>query len=287
MARRRRCPTTAAPCRAPSWTRASARSRWTSGADRRWTARGPSTSSGTATGSPASCSSTPTTSGHTVACRRLVVADGVALPAGPGARPRVAPRHRLRGGRPRLRALRPQRRRVDLLAPGAARRRRRAARPATAGSSRSADAGEVNIGVGTLATARRPAGVQLRSRCWSTTPTRAARSGGSTGPVRAAGVGAAADGRRGLGRRRAQLGPHRRRRRLRQPAQRRGHRLRPGDRPRRRRAARRATTGRRRGRPPCAGTTARRSPSPAGWPACSPCRGSCRPPDRSGCGRGR
>ena len=38
---------------------------------------------------------------------------------------------------------------------------------------------------------------------------------------------------------------------------------------------------------PCGGTTARRSPSPGGWPGCSPCRGSCPPPGRSACGRGR
>src|SRR3712207_7527449 len=43
--------------------------------------------------------------------------------AGPGAGPRVAPRHRVRRRRPRLRALRAGGRRVDLLAPGAARRR--------------------------------------------------------------------------------------------------------------------------------------------------------------------
>ena len=41
----------------------------------------------------------------------------------------------------------------------------------------------------------------------------------------------------------------------------------------------------RRGRPPCAGTTARRSPSPGGWPGCSPCRGSCPPPGRWACAR--
>ena len=35
----------------------------------------------------------------------------------------------------------------------------------------------------------------------------------------------------------------------------------------------------------CGGTTARRSPSPAGWPGCSPCRGCCPPPVRSACAR--
>ena len=61
-----------------------------------------------------------------------------ALTAGPAARPGVAPRDRLRRGRPRLRPLRAQRRRVDLLAPRAARRARASCCPATAGSSRSA-----------------------------------------------------------------------------------------------------------------------------------------------------
>ena len=93
-----------------------------------------------------------------------------------------------------------------------------------------AAAGEVNIGVGTLATARRPAGVQLQGAAGDLhrrPPRRVAdRRAGAR-----AGVGAAADGRRRLRRGRAQLGADRRRRRLRQPAQRRGHRLRPGDRP--------------------------------------------------------
>ena len=105
---------------------------------RRWTAPGRSTSSGTATGSPPWCSSPPTTSGSGSACRRLVVADGVRSPLGRVLGPRVAPRDRLRRGRPRLRAVRAQRRRVDLLAPRAARRARASCCPATAGSSRSA-----------------------------------------------------------------------------------------------------------------------------------------------------
>ena len=66
--------------------------------------------------------------GHTVRCRRLIVADGARSTLGRGAGPRVAPRHGLRGRRPRLHPLRPQRRRVDLLPPGAARRGRRGAR---------------------------------------------------------------------------------------------------------------------------------------------------------------
>ena len=127
LARRRRSPTTAARCRAPSSTPASAQVRAGRRAPRRWTAPGRSTSSGTATGSPASCSSSPTRAGRPSRCRAAGRRRRRALAAGPGARPRVAPRHRLRGRRPRLRALRPQRRRVDLLAPGAARRRRRAA----------------------------------------------------------------------------------------------------------------------------------------------------------------
>ena len=76
----------------------------------------------------------------------------------------------------------------------------------------------------------RPTIAAAQPRC-STTPTRAARTGSSTGAVRAAHLRAAADGRRGLARRRAQLGADRRRRGLRQPAQRRGHRLRPRDGP--------------------------------------------------------
>ena len=64
-----------------------------------------------------------------------------AVDARPGAGPRVAPRHGLRGGRPRLHQVRPQRRRVDLLAPRAARRGRRGAR-------------RVRVGVPALATAR-------------------------------------------------------------------------------------------------------------------------------------
>ena len=210
-----------------------------------------------------------------------------AVAAGPGAGPRVAPGHRLRGGRPRIHPVRPQRRRVDLLAPRAARRAR-----ASCSSGYGwvfplgADAGEVNIGVGTLATARRPAGVQLQGAAGDL-HRRPPRGVAARGPGARAGVGAAADGRGGVGRRRAQLGADRRRRRLRQPAQRRGHRLRPGDRAARRRPVRRGRLGARRGRRSCAGTTARRSPSPGGWPDCSPCRGSCPPPGRWACGRAR
>ena len=74
----------------------------------------------------------------TVACRRLVVADGVRSPLG-----RVLGREWHRDTAYGVAArgyvtLRAQRRRVDLLAPGAARRRGRAAVRATAGSSRSA-----------------------------------------------------------------------------------------------------------------------------------------------------
>ena len=99
---------------------------------------------------------------------------------------------------------------------------------------------------------------------------RRAAAGGLRARRRAADahLGAAADGRRGLGRGRRQLGADRRRRRVREPAQRRGHRLRPGVRP----APGGDDGGARRprrapGRRCCASTTARRSRSPAASPA--------------------
>ena len=83
-------------------------------------------------------SRTPTTSSSRVACRRLVVADGVRSPLG-----RVLGREWHRDTAYGVAArgyvtLRAQRRRVDLLAPGAARRPRASCCPATAGCSRSA-----------------------------------------------------------------------------------------------------------------------------------------------------
>ena len=159
-----------------------------------------------------------------IACDRLVVADGVRSPTRRGARPRVAPRHRLRRGRPGLRHLDARGRPVDQLAPRAARTRRRHPLglrldlPAglRRGEHRRRDAGHVEATGGGRDQA---ADGLLR--------------GGASRGVRArrrpadADVGAAADGRSGDRGRRPQLGADRRRRRVRQPAQRRGHRLRP------------------------------------------------------------
>ena len=95
--------------------------------------------------------------------------------------------------------------------------------------------GEVNLGVGTLATAKRP------DRPQGPPPDGVVRRPAARG-VRARRRAArphqrpAADGRRRDRRRRPQLGAGRRRRRLREPAQRRGHRLRRRGRPPGRRA---------------------------------------------------
>ena len=142
--------------------------------------------------------------------------------------------------------------------------------------------GEVNIGVGTLATARAPSPdpaaqphPALRRRAPGGL---AARRPGAPARVRAP-----ADGRRGVARRRPQLGAHRRRRGLCEPAQRRGHRLRPGDGQAGRRADRRRSgTWAPAGPPPSATTTGRRSRSRGASRACSRCPGCCRWPDRSG-----
>ena len=150
------------------------------------------------------------------------------------------------------------------------------------------DDGEVNIGVGTLATDA-PSGAgaaaqpdrALRRRAPRGVAARRARCAPPASALLP--MGGAVSGV--AGRNWALIGDAAG---LRQPAQRRGHRLRPGDRAAGRRAAgRRAATWRRRGPRPCAATTARRSPSRGGWPACSPCRGCCRSPGRWGCGRGR
>ena len=105
-----------------------------------------------------------------VACGRLVVADGVRSPLG-----RVLGREWHRdtayGVAAAATSLRPQRRPVDLLAPGAARRGGRAAVGLRLGVPAAA-AGEVNIGVGTLATARRPAEVALKALLESYTDAR-------------------------------------------------------------------------------------------------------------------
>ncbi|CAA9428846.1 MAG: Putative oxidoreductase, partial [uncultured Pseudonocardia sp.] len=167
----------------------------------------------------------------------------------PGAGPRVAPGHGVRRGRARLRPLRPLRRPVDLLAPGAARRGRRGAGRVRLGVPAVRRRGQRrcrHAGHGEAAREDPPARPHraLRRR-----PARglAARRPGARGAV-----GAAAHGRGRVGRGRPELGAGRGRGRLRQPAQRRGHRLRPGDRPAR-------------GRP--AGRRARPRPRLAGHPA--------------------
>ncbi len=89
--------------------------------------------------------------------------------------------------------------------------------------------GEVNIGVGALATSKRPADAALRPLMSYYTSLRR-KEWGFDGEPRAGAVGVAADGRRRVRGRRAELDADRRRRGVRQPAQRRGHRLRAGDR---------------------------------------------------------
>ena len=125
---------------------------------RRSTAPGRSTSSGTATGSPPWSSRTPTTSSSRVACRRLVVADGVRSPLGRvlgrewhrDTAYGVAARGYVRSGRSDDEWISSH---LEL---------RGAEGELLSGYGwvfpLGAAAGEVNIGVGTLATARRPAG---------------------------------------------------------------------------------------------------------------------------------
>ena len=96
--------------------------------------------------------------------------------------------------------------------------------------------GEVNIGVGALATAKRPADAALRPLMSYYTSLRR-EEWGFDGEPRLGAVRAAADGRRGVRGGRAELDADRRRRGLREPAERRGHRLRAGDRAAGRRAA--------------------------------------------------
>ena len=96
--------------------------------------------------------------------------------------------------------------------------------------------GEVNIGVGALATAKRPADAALRPLMSYYTSLRR-EEWGFEGEPRLRDVRAAADGRRGVRGGRAELDADRRRRGLREPAERRGHRLRAGNRAAGRRAA--------------------------------------------------
>ena len=127
--------------------------------------------------------------------------------------------------------------------------------------------GEVNIGVGALATSKRPADAALRPLMSYYTVT-APRGMGLRRRAARRAVGAAADGRRGVRGGRAELDADRRRRGLRQPAERRGHRLRAGDRPAGRRAAGHRRPVRRRGPPCCRRITRAGSPSRGGWRCC-------------------
>ncbi|CAA9215264.1 MAG: Putative oxidoreductase, partial [uncultured Blastococcus sp.] len=159
-----------------------------------------------------------------------------ALSAGSGAGPRVAPGHRLRRRGAQLPPFRAQPRRVDLLAPGAARHRGRAA---------------VRVRLGLPAGPRRGRGEPRRGDPGHRPPAGRGAAQVVAGvlrrdPPRGVGAGrpgprrllrAAAHGRRRVRSGRPQLGPDRRRRRLREPAQRRGHRLRARDRARDRRTA--------------------------------------------------
>ena len=101
--------------------------------------------------------------------------------------------------------------------------------------------GEVNIGVGTLATAKRPADIAIKPLMAHYADQRREEfelAGELRMPTSALlPMGGAVSHVAG-----AQLGPDRRRRRVREPAQRRGHRLRPRDRSPGRRDARRART---------------------------------------------
>ena len=150
------------------------------------------------------------------------------LPAGPGARPAMASADRLRGGRARPTCLAARRRAVDLLGPGTAVRPTVRCCPGY-GWIFPLGNGEVNLGVGALATAKRPADVALRPLIRHYTDLKR-DAWGFEGEPRAVSsallpMGGAVSGVAGpnwmlIGRRRG----------LREPAQRRGHRLRPGDR---------------------------------------------------------
>ena len=187
-----------------------------------------------------------------------------ALAAGQAARPGVAPRDRVRRRGTQLRRLDDVRRPVDQQPPRAARR-----------------AGAGAVGVRLDLPARQRRGERRRRHPGHGQAARRDRDQAADGALRraAAGglrarrraadahLGAAADGRGGLGRGRRQLGADRRRRRVREPAQRRGHRLRPGVRPAPGGDDGGAhATSRAPGRRCCASTTARRSRSPAASP---------------------
>ena len=279
------CPPGVRPWRAPSSTTTCAPPR-SRRAPRPSTARGRSAYAWTAIGSRPS--SSPAGRASQVGGRAV---RGRLRPAGRGRRravaarqaagPRVASRDRLRRRRAQLRRLHDVRRPMDQLPPRAARR---------------AGAGALGVRLDLPPRQRRgerrcrhPGHAQTAGR---------RRDQAADGPLRPATacrlrsrrgaadahLGAAADGRRRVGCRRRQLGVDRRRGGLRQPAQRRGHRLRPRVRPPRRRddgRARRPVD--RSGRRCSATTTARRSRSPVAWPGSSPSRGCSRPSARPVC----
>ena len=258
------CPTTGPRCRAPSSTTASGRSPSEAGARMLLGARAVDVRPEDDDRSGPS-SSRPPTAGSRSRCRWLVVADGVRSPLG-RLLGRTWHRETAYGVAARGYVDDGARRRLDL--------HRHLELRGEQGELLSGygwifplGGGRVNVGVGTLATAKRPANVSLKP-LMRVLRRRSAR--GVRARARGAGalVGAAADGRGGQRRGRAELAAGRRRRRLREPAERRGHRLRAGDR----------TV---RGRPPCggrgpgtgvAGAAApalrrRRSASPGAWPA--------------------
>ena len=193
------------------------------------------------------------------------------VPARTPARPHVAPQHRLRRGRAGVHQVPPQRRPLDLVASGAPGRGRRAAvglRLGLPARRRRGQRRRRHAGHRQAPGRRQPARAALALRGV------AARDVAARGRRACALVGAAAHGRRGERGGRPQLAARRRRGRLREPAQRRGHRLRTGDRaPRgadcsRGRSPMRTWTTRGSGRRSCGTSTARRSPSPDGWPGC-------------------
>ena len=146
--------------------------------------------------------------------------------------------------------------------------------------------GSVNLGVGTLATAKRPAEVALRPLMQHYADQRR-DDFGLSGDLRMPTSAMLPMGGAVSQRRRPELGADRRRGRVRQPVERRGHRLRARDRPAARRPA-----GRVAGEDlsagladRCASTTARRSRSRAGSPGWSRSRDCCRHWARRGCGR--
>ena len=165
-----------------------------------------STYDATASGSAPWCSVAATRPSRSTA-GGSIVADGVRSPLGKVLGPGVAPRHRVRRRRALLRHLDDVRRPVDQLPPRAPRRAATRCCPATAGSSRSGT-GEVNLGVGTLATSKRPADLQVRRLMTSYADT-AARGVRARRRAPRPDQRPAADGRRGQRRGRRQLGARR------------------------------------------------------------------------------